>query len=399
MLTCIIAKPTHDCNANCVYCITPSDNTGRWSFDDFKRIFDKTHSQLQDDGIWLWHGGEPMMMGPDFFYKTYEYAKKIKPNINFAMQSNCTLYTSKKWKDLFVNCFNGCISTSFDPDERNRKIKDSSESYTKLFMKKLELMMDDGMRPLIIGVYSNQNIEYANKMYELSKSRKDRSFGIRINYIEPQGRAANLKESMDPILYAKKIIEIFDLWIMDNPNFIIQPINDMLLDIIRPSGLRCPKTHSCAKTHITIEPNGDVFTCCNFASMHDDRFKFGNLLQENNTLNLLKPQNQNTSILDILNSNAARTLSRRKFYMPNDCVRCEHNAECKGGCIATTMVYTNTLGGKDPYCAAWKMIYSHFKKSIVEGRADNALSYMIDADAIKRLKKELKLKNENLVTR
>ena len=77
-LRVVIAKPTKSCNADCDYCGALPDGKPGWSTDDFKRAIDKLLPVLPIEGVeWIWHGGEPMLQGPDFYYKCDEYSQNI----------------------------------------------------------------------------------------------------------------------------------------------------------------------------------------------------------------------------------------------------------------------------------------------------------------------------------
>ncbi|WP_274036120.1 hypothetical protein [Vibrio parahaemolyticus] len=67
MINTIIAKPTKDCNADCAYCSSPPDMDGHWTFERFKTIFDLISPKLAESAVWIWHGGEPMLLGDKFY--------------------------------------------------------------------------------------------------------------------------------------------------------------------------------------------------------------------------------------------------------------------------------------------------------------------------------------------
>ena len=125
----VIAKPTKSCNADCSYCSAPPDGAGQWSLEDFKTIVDRLQGNLTPKVDWIWHGGEPMLMGPDFFRACAEYADAQGVKLNFAIQTNLLSYTSARWGDVFENVFEGRISTSFDPYKKYRTV---TVSYTHL---------------------------------------------------------------------------------------------------------------------------------------------------------------------------------------------------------------------------------------------------------------------------
>lgn len=376
----IIAKPTRVCNANCSYCSSPPleemglDWEPEWNFDIFKKYFDKVFPYVVDGAWWIWHGGEPMLMGPDFYEKTYEYAKtqmkKYNKTINFSMQTNLLGYSTNKWFNVFRNIFNGSISTSFDPDEKNRKIKQSSENYSKVFKNSLKNLTNDGFRPLVIGVYSEENAHLMYKMYEWAL--QENNFSIRLNYCHPSGRIYGEKEMISNETYSKYLLEIYDRWIEDAPNFTITPLDQMFKKVMNLDGHgHCPWLKDCGGKFMNIEPNGDVYNCSEFADIGTE-YCYGNLNDESKT------------VLDLLNSEPAKKIKRRGVLLPNSCLNCEHFEECEGGCMRDSLLFENGLYGKFYYCKTWKMVLTKIKETILNGKADKILlNYNLEPEKIK----------------
>ena len=77
----VIAKATRFCNADCYYCSSPpltekslKEGEPMWDFATFKKYFDKVFPLMVEGSYWIWHGGEPMLMGPKFYLEAYDYA-------------------------------------------------------------------------------------------------------------------------------------------------------------------------------------------------------------------------------------------------------------------------------------------------------------------------------------
>ncbi|WP_205961139.1 hypothetical protein [Psychromonas sp. SP041] len=384
MITVIIAKPTKDCNADCSYCSTPPDHEGGWSFEQFKVMFDRIHPQVSENATWIWHGGEPMLLGPDFYVKTAAYAKSIKPNLKFALQSNLLLYTTNKWKKVFEDVFGGEISTSYDPDAQNRTIKGSTEAYTRQFYKKMENVQRDGFRPLVIGTYTEETAHYALKMYETSKARGEQSFSLRYNYRYPAGRVKDAGPAIDPVTYGNMLNELYNKWMTDLPNFLITPLDQMFLKCFDTTTSFCPWTNSCGGKFISIDPNGDIYNCGEFGDLKNPDYRYGNLLEgwistqkKKQIVNFhKKPSSEEKFGVEMMNTYPAKLMKRRKFDLPMSCKECRHYEECEGGCMRDAELYEQGLGGKFFYCQSWKMVFDRMKISILNGEADGIIKKM-----------------------
>lgn len=394
MIQVVIAKPTKDCNADCKYCSSPPDHQGGWSIEQFKTIFDRLSTNLADDALFIWHGGEPMLLGPEFYVKTAEYAKLIKPNIQFAMQTNLLLYKTRKWKSVFENVFDGQISSSFDPDEQNRTIKGKIEVYSKQFYKKIQEVMNDGFRPLVIGTYTEETAHFGMKMYEKSLSYGENAFSLRFNYRYPAGRVFGDGAAIKPETFGNMLIELYDRWIKELPSILITPLDDMFVKCIDTSISSCPWTRSCGGKYLSIEPNGDAYNCGEFADLQDPNHRYGNLLEgwiatksSKQIVNFYKkPKSDGSFASELMVTEPAKLMSRRRFDLPQDCKTCRHFQECEGGCMRDAELFNRGLGGKFYYCKSWKMVFDRIKESIINGEADRVIAKMgFDVEESKRI--------------
>ncbi|GAB5389872.1 MAG: TIGR04083 family peptide-modifying radical SAM enzyme [Alphaproteobacteria bacterium] len=371
MISTIITKPTKVCNASCTYCSAPPDGAPKWSWDQYTRFFDNVADHLTDRAFLIWHGGEPMLMGPDFYLRAFEYARKKKPNIRFAIQTNLLGYTSKRWREVFWDVFEGCVSTSYDPDEKYREYRGSTELYSRLFFKRLEECLEDGIKPKVIGTFSEDTAPMAMRLYETSKSYGEKSFHVRFNYRYPVGRDKHTGESITPKRYGEMLIELYNRWISEVPNFVITPLDEMLKKTIAIEKARCPWTRSCGGHFLGVEPNGDTYNCSEFADLGDHQYRFGNVFKD--------------TVPEMLASQAARMIRRRTVDLPQDCMTCNHFAECEGGCMRDSVLFDRGLGGKFYYCHSWYAVFDRIKESIHSGEADGAIRmYGLDPTDVRK---------------
>jgi len=348
-----------------------------------------------------------MLMGPDFYRECAAYVESQNRKINFSMQTNLLLYKSKRWKSIFEEIMGGSISSSFDPDEKNRTIQGSSEKYTKTFMRKIQEVTEDGFRPLVIGTYTESTAHLAHAMYEKSLSLGEKAFHLRFNYQYPAGRASEDGALISPETYGKTLIELYNRWIKEVPHFLITPLDQMLNKITGVDTARCPWTKECGGRFLEIEPNGDLYNCGDMADLGNPAYRFGNVLD--GTLNKSKaafldndkfdgmvkfvgamgdpeytPVEDRRYSSELMTTPAMLRMQRRSFDLPQDCKSCRHFEECEGGCMRDAALFDRGLGGKFYYCQSWKMVFDRIKESILTGEADNVLKKMgLDCDQIK----------------
>lgn len=384
-ISVVIAKPTRFCNADCSYCSSPpieemgNSKEAKWDIEDFKKYFDKVYPHMIAGSFWIWHGGEPMLMTPEFYRQTYDYAlSKMKETgrvIYFSMQTNLLAY-NEKWYPIFSEIFGGSISSSFDADETQRTIKGNTETFSRVFKRSLNKVLEDGFRPMVIGVYTEETAPLMHKMYDWSLSLGENAFPVRFNYCHPTGRLESKGEAISPITYGKTLIELYDRWIKDVPNFTITPLDQMFKKVIGMDGEgHCPWTRKCGGRFVEIEPNGDVYNCADFADL-GNKYCFGNM-------------NDNTTLEQMLATKPALQIRRRVTQVPTSCQTCEHFEDCEGGCMRDSVLYKHGLYGKFHYCQSWKMVFTRIKESILTGEADAMIiKYGFSVDQIKNYVKQ-----------
>ncbi len=381
-LNTIIVKPTKDCNADCSYCSSPPDEDGHWTVSRFKVAFDKLFDQMSHEAVWIWHGGEPMLLGPKFYKECWEHVEKKNKeknkNVKFSMQTNILLYSTKQWKSVFRDIFKGSVSTSFDPDAKYRSLDGSTEKYTEQFYKKLSEVLEDGFNPMVVSTYDEEAVPNGMRFYEKSLAQENQ-FNIRFNYRYPIGRADNNGSGLiEPHTYGKMLIELYDRWIKDAPRFSITPLDQMLDLSVGGKNMRCPWTRGCAGSFLGIEPNGDLYNCPDFADLKDESFKFGNIFNSTINKDAVFEVRVKSDVFyeEIQKTPASRRHKRRVNKLPKDCLTCEHFNECQGGCMRDAELYNRGLGGKFFYCESWKMVFKRIKESILSGEADKLLEVL-----------------------
>lgn len=373
----VIAKPTKNCNADCSYCSAPPDGGKSWSLDDFKVILERLAPSLETKVDWIWHGGEPMLLGPDFYIACAEHAKTVGVNLQFAMQTNLLGYKSARWREVFEKVFDGRISTSFDPYQKYRTVKGDAQTYDRLFWRSMDAAIADGFRPLVIGVYDEGAAGQAFDMYERALSYGSNGFDIRLNYAYPAGRAQSSGVLIEPGTYGQMLVDLYDRWIADVPVFRITPLDQMLSKVAGFRSMLCPWTKACGGRFITIDPDGSVFNCSEFSDLGDPSHRFGNILTGEVQVKAQPVEVQFYPPAAVVPAMAASPASReiisRNVKLPPDCKTCRHFAECEGGCARDSVLFQRGMAGKFMYCQSWKMVFDRLKRSVRTGEADRVL--------------------------
>lgn len=356
----LIIKPTKGCNADCSYCAAPPDGAPKWGINDFARVFAALQHRLHPTVTFIWHGGEPMLLGPDFYQQAFTLVRAALPYARFSMQSNLLGY-NQRWNLAFRDIFRGSISTSWDPDGKNRTMKGDPALYERIYQDRMRRVLDDGWRPKVISTFDESSAPLMHRVYDLAlaAAKRGQVHDIRLNYRYPAGRASGEGNSLQPQTYGQTLVDIYDRWIVDMPDFLVTPLDQMFLRVLGAETGRCPWSKACAGRILGIEPNFDVYNCGEFADLAEERFRFGNLLTD--------------GIDACLSSAAIKSLARRPMSLPATCKTCIHFSECEGGCMRDSVLYGRDIDGKFEYCESWQEVFSRIKESIITGEADKAI--------------------------
>ena len=376
MISVIIAKPTKDCNADCSYCSSPPEGAWRWGDRELEAFFQALAGHTAPRSTLIWHGGEPLLMGPDFFRKARALADTYTPGMMFSVQTNLLLYKSSRWKDVFQSIFQGSVSTSYDPDELQRTIKGDPARYTKQFFSKLDEVTKDGFRPMVIGTFSESTATLMPTLYEQALAANGR-YDIRLNYCSPVGREQGSGLVIDPVTYGNGLVEIYRRWIDEMPNFSVTPLDQMLRKTLGDATEQCPWTRQCGGQFLGVMPNGDVYNCGEFSDL-DESWRYGNILKgtyhpPGMPQNMVAKAEPIKIIPSMLSSEPARQIKRRVHDHPIECTKCPHFNECQGGCVRDVVLYDRGIGGKYMYCASWTLVFDAIKASILDGSADRMI--------------------------
>lgn len=345
----IIIKLTTGCNLACVYC-----SEG----DKEPMILDKTilHkmieeipellNQLNDKNItFLWHGGEPLLVGKQYLIESMDFAiSKLKCfNPRFLVQSNGTLIDDE-WVDIFKK-YNVHVGVSLDGyrelHDINRLKKDGTPTFN-IIMKNIRLLQEAGCFGGAIMVLNRPEIVDVNQLYSFIKSE---NLTLKIRPVIPCGRASNLNtESIDDqfVILMKNLYEKI---MSDDDMILLDPLDEIMDAILGVGCIReCAYNGSCSRNFICLFTDGTMSFCGRSGIGAD--FIFGKV--------------KDSSLKSLYNSKAAVQIRSRKDYLVNhDCKECKYWSLCYGGCGYEALTATGNLFSKYPGCEARKKLLDY----------------------------------------
>ena len=374
----MLAKPSGPiCNLNCHYCFYTEKEalfepkTPFRMSDETLENFIKNYigAQNVEEIPFVWQGGEPTLMGLDFYKKVVELQKKYANGKRIAnsLQTNGTLLTDEWFLFLAENNF--LVGLSLDgPKEihdRYRVDRGDKPTYDRV-LNTLHGLQKFGVQYNVLTCVTNESSNQALEIYHFFKNE-----GVEyIQFIpiverlaDEQAQALGLRHAtpasmtddgvhlapwtVDPEKYGDFLITIFDEWVRND----VGTVNVMNFESSLVSWMGLPATvcifaETCGNAAI-IEHNGDVYSCDHF--MYPD-YKLGNI--------------QEQTFKEMMDSVQQHEFGQaKKAALPKYCQTCEVKFACNGECPKHRFLTTpDGEPGLNYLCGGYKKYFTHIHR-------------------------------------
>lgn len=293
------------------------------------------------ESIFGWQGGEPTLMGLDYYKEVVKLQQKYGKSgqvIGNALQTNGILIDDDWAK--FLARYRFLVGLSLDgPKEIHDKYRRSREndSVWRRVIQAAEILKNHQVNFNILCVLSRANINRAEDLYNffLEHGFHHIQF-IPALELNKKGEIANF--CVTPRQYGKFLTELFDIWIEHPQTMQIRIFNAVLAEILNYEKGFCALEKQCGN-YMVIEWNGDVYPCDFFVKK---KYKLGNI--EKNSFSELK-QRRNNRFMGL------------KGNLPKECQRCKWLEFCYGGCIKDKKNSEKNTKRKTYFCESYKMFF------------------------------------------
>ena len=313
-----------------------------------------------------WHGGEPTLLGLDFFRKTVALQRKHLPRgkkIFNGVQTNGFLIEEEWCRFLAEEGFS--VGLSIDgPRELHdvyRTTRGNEPTYHKV-RHAFELMTRNGIHCDILCAVHEGNVRRPLQVY-----RHFKELGASyISFLPIVLRLPGSELSVDPCTvlaadYGAFLCVIFDEWIQkDIGRVSVQIFEEAIRPLQGSDHSLCIFRKTCGDIPV-IERNGDFFSCDHFVNASN---RLGNILE--------------VPFVQLLESPAQRAFGEAKRdTLPLYCMQCDVLDMCNGGCPKDRFIRTpEGEPGLNYLCAGFKRFFSHcrpfFLKVIAAAQARRA---------------------------
>ena len=351
----LILKPTVLCNCSCKYCITPTNiPKNKIQVEVIEQLCLKlSKSNKYNAFTFIWHGGEPLLMGINFYKRVLEIQKKYlrKGSYLNTYQSNFTLIDDD-WMNFFIeNRIR--VSTSLDGDKElhdANRIMNGKGTFEDTLIR-IKRLQKEGLLAGVVTVLSKTNIKYTDRFLRFFA---ENNIPSRLNPILPSERVISNEDDMSitPLEYADCLITSFDKWIQGEYNtplgqpLPIAPLTEIVYNFYHANKPRlCNFSGNCGDGFLAINPVGDLYNCGRFCDIEE--FKIANIQEDFNNIDEI-----------FLKKN--KLLSWNNINCEEDeCKHCEWFSVCNRGCPNSSYLFNNKILSHDPYCEGYKKLFSH----------------------------------------
>jgi len=351
------------CNLECDYCYYLKKkemypNASLRMDDEILEIFIKDYisSQETKEITFAWQGGEPTLMGLDFYKKAVKFQEKYNKNnqkILNTFQTNAFLIT-EEWARFFKsNDF--LLGISIDGPQnlhdKFRRDKKGNGTFNEI-MEKLKIVMKHQIDYNILTCVNSENVKFPLEVYHFLRDDIKADF-IQfipiVNEINQNAKTNFANVSEHTVLgtaYGNFLIKIFDDWVSNDVGQVFVQIFDSALAswMGYPAGV-CVFDKVCGKG-MALEFNGDVYSCDHFVT--HEHF-IGNIKTQ--------------SLANMLTLDVQQQFGIAKWNtLTEKCRKCDVLAACYGGCPKNRIVPLKNKSFKQNYlCSGYKKFFTHIK--------------------------------------
>jgi uncharacterized protein len=376
----LLVKPAGaDCNLDCKYCFY-RDKGQLYPGSHLRMSTEVLETYIQQflacqeaiEACIAWQGGEPTLMGLDFFRHAVELVEKHKracQRVTYSLQTNGILL-DRTWCAFFKE-HDFLIGLSLDgPQEMHDafRLDMGGQGTYQQVKRSWDLLQESEVDTNILCALHAANAGHPLEVYRffrdelqakyiqfipivekllpeidfaaLSSSRtlheKKQLFIQEANLVSPR--------SIEPEQYGHFLMKVFDEWVQrDVGKVFVQIFDSALAAWCHMPANVCTFQETCGQS-LVLEHNGDLYSCDHFV---EPAYRLGNIL-ETTLRDLVASQRQSQFGLD------------KRNKLPVYCQTCEVEFACRGGCPRNRFIETpRGKIGLNYLCVGYRLFFQH----------------------------------------
>lgn len=350
----LLVKPASaDCNLRCRYCFYldhcdfyPESTVHHMSDQVLEQMIRTYMGTRQPQYSFGWQGGEPTLLGVDFFRRVVQLQQKhgySGASVGNGVQTNGTLITDEMARHFAKYQFLLGVSLDGPAEIHNKyRLTRGGKGSHELVMRGLRRLRENHAEFNILTLVSESNVRHPREVYRYLCDH-EYLFHQYIPCVEADPQRQLLPFAITAEQWGEFMCGIFDEWKeRDTRRVSVRLFDSVLMLLVEGVRNVCHLGRDC-RQYFVVEYNGDVFPCDFYV---ETPLKLGNLLRESWTT--------------LQNSPVYADFGALKTQWHPTCDSCRFAAICSGDCLKNRL-YSS---GGDPrrlskLCKGWKMFFSH----------------------------------------
>jgi uncharacterized protein len=336
-----VIKTSKHCNLRCKYCYEYAElgNKQVVEISQLEMMFKNILSHYQGIDLYthiefVWHGGEPLLQNPDFYWQVFDIQNKIFENfrgkITNGVQTNLTLLDTKRLH-LLKEGFDS-VGVSLDLFGGLRVHQTGIESQSKV-LENIDRLTAANLEVGCITVLTKKNIDHVAEIYQFYREMKMSVRILPLFYGAFENQHQGFEIDAHDVLSAYK--KFVDLWLEDDEFVAITPIYDAIQQVVYYYSPNAPTVFYDKReweSVYIVDLDGEVYS---YSDAYDIDCSHGNIFT--------------TPLENIVGGSAhQKVLGTAEQRMIAVCGECKFFGSCSGYPIAEGSRDYNTLSELDP---------------------------------------------------
>lgn len=349
----LIVKCTERCNAECAYCEVVRNHAGvpDMTIETLELVFRRIGEYLAavpgDSVNFTWHGGEPLLLGAEYFRRAREFQECHCPGgrVFHSIQSNLTLLNEDRLEALRGLGISH-LGTSFDPEPGVRGLgrHHNSAAYNRAFFRAARLLETRGMNWGYIYVVTKKSLrDPADVFFRLANLKPGQGFMMNPVLVaeDPTGELA-----ITPAEYADFLGAVLPLWLEHRDRYgKVEPFAGIYSSVVEGRRqLFCAESGQCGRTHLNIDPTGEVSKCGRSSDL--GIMSYGNL--------------RDRSLVELYEESGRQLDGREPALVSGECAGCRLWGICHGGCPIDAFAAHGRFEARSGWCEARKRLIEEY---------------------------------------
>jgi len=347
----LLIKPcSADCNLRCEYCfyidhLEKVRKNPRMSNEVLEKLISSYMQTNQENNYAFgWQGGEPLMMGLEFFQTAIELQKVYAPpgaTLSNGLQTNGTLITENFAR--FFNEYKFLLGVSLDgpPNLHDYYRKTIGQKPThSLVLRGIQHLKQNQVEFNILILVNSENVSKAREIYNYLVENGF-YYHQYIPCVEFDEKDQLKPFSITGVEWGTFLCDLFDLWQKKDKNRVSIRLFDSILEYLIYGRYNVCHMGKDCRQYFVVEYDGSVYPCDFFVR---DKLLLGNILVD--------------SWEKMSESPIYRKFGKKKSLWNSLCYQCHFNDLCNGDCQKFRIGGSITSKILSHLCKGWKMFYA-----------------------------------------